>query len=508
MVFAKRIHRKSRFTSGLRRIRKHNDEADAEGGLIPLSSKTHAMTLNTCDLKVSDPLQPLVDFGNAFEFSPESNFVEFKLPKQKNKSVFAATERIPTSVDDIPAHYQSIFTYESAFHDYPKALDGLEEEPEVAFGGGVYLLLVLLSVFLLLFTFPITALFCIKRLSKTKRVVIFRLGRQLKPRGPGYVLVLPFVDECHVIDLDEQTLEIKPISALTADGGQVEMGCLIVYHIIEVELAVTYWARDPRNLVLQKAQPALSSAICRMNWCDIVSGHALSDIACDIRASVNSCCSSYGIQILEVKLSEAMSLQEPSVTPDQVHSIDFHKIGKQIASLSPLLICGEGVGGSQETSTEFSAIISQIVSLKVPQGNNPCTTAASVSTSSVADHTSSEKISEVIDQALARGLVFLGNEKVRAALGGTSLQVFVYASDIRQASDYVAAFYMDSDTGKGELGVLDFKKPSATIHINEANLSGALNGRLDLLEALKKSQIRFAGSLLALSKLRFLLQFQ
>ncbi|KAL5961754.1 Stomatin-like protein 1 [Taenia solium] len=229
-------------------------------------------------IHLSDSPPPLIDFGNAFEFSPESIFVDFKLPKQKNKKVSAVTERIPTSDDDIPAHYQSIFTYEN-----PKALDGLEEEPEVAFGGGVYFFLVLLSVFLLLFTFPITALFCIKRLSKTKRVVIFRLGRQLKPRGPGYVLVLPFVDECHVIDLDEQTLEIKPISALTADGGQVEMGCLIVYHIIEVDLAVTYWARDPRNLVLQKAQPALSSAICRMNWCDIVSGHALSDIACDIR---------------------------------------------------------------------------------------------------------------------------------------------------------------------------------------------------------------------------------
>lgn len=44
----------------------------------------------------------------------------------------------------------------------PETLDDLEEEPEVTFGGGVYLFLVLLSVFLLLFTFPITALLCIK----------------------------------------------------------------------------------------------------------------------------------------------------------------------------------------------------------------------------------------------------------------------------------------------------------------------------------------------------------
>ncbi|KAL5105514.1 Stomatin-like protein 1 [Taenia crassiceps] len=500
MVDGKNTNHKSWFTSGLRHIRRHNENADVEVGLIPLSSKMQTTKLDS----LSSPLPSLVDFGNAFEFSPGGSFVDFK-SKQKNKNVGNSTEGISTSDDEIPAHYQSIFTYESAFHDYPKTLDDLDEEPEVTFGGGVYLFLVLLSVFLLLFTFPITALLCIKRLSKTKRVIIFRLGRQLKPRGPGYVLVLPFVDECHVIDLDEQTLEIKPTSASTADGGQVEIGCRIVYHIIEVESAVTYWARDPRNLVLEKAQPALSTAICRMNWSDIVSGHALSDIACDIRASVNSCCSSYGIQILEVKLSEAISVQEPSTTLDKVHSIDFHKLGRQIASLSPLLICGEGVADSKETSVEFSAMIRQIASLKVSQDS---TAAASMSTSGVADTTNPEKVGDVIERALSRGQIFLGNEKVRTALGGTSLQVFVYASDIRHANDNVDAFYMDSDTGKGELGVLDFKKPSATIHISRADLSGTLDGRLDLLEALKRSQIRFAGSLLALSKLRFLLQFQ
>lgn len=149
-----------------------------------------------------------------------------------------------------------------------------------------------------------------------------------------------------------------------------------------------------------------------------------------------------------------MSVQEPSVTSDKIHSIDFHKLGRQIASLSPLLICGEGAGDSQGTSVDFSAMIRQIASLKVSQDNNPSPTAASVSTSGVADPTGQEKVSKVIGQALSRGQVFLGNEKVRAALGGTSLQVFVYTSDIQPMSDYVAAFYMDSDTG--EQGI--FKK--------------------------------------------------
>lgn len=87
-------------------------------------------------------------------------------------------------------------------------------------------------------------------------------------------------------------------------------------------------------------------------------------------------------------------------------------------------------------------------------------------------------------------------------------RLFLFKSTVKRGSPIQTNLISLPPLGKGELGVLDSKKPSATIHINEANLSGTLDGRLDLLEALKKSQIRFAGSLLALSKLRFLLQFQ
>ncbi|CDI96874.1 stomatin [Echinococcus multilocularis] len=509
--------RKPGFADDLCRIQMHQDVAGVEGSLIPLSTKTHTDTSNASDPSgLADIFQttlmsnhlPPVEFGQAFEFWPESNFIDRKLLKQKNNKVVNATEGILTSDDEIPAQYQSIFTYESVFPDFHKTPGDSGEEPEAVVGGATYLFLVLLSVFLLLFTFPITSLFCIKRLSKTKRVTIFRLGRKLKLRGPGCVLVLPFVDEYQVIDLDEQTLKIKPISALTSDGGRVEIGCLMVFHIVEAELAVNYWARDPRDLVLKKAQSALLAAVCRINWSDIVSGHALPDIACDVRASVNLCCSPYGIQILEVKLSEATSVQEPSVTSDRAYSIDFQNLGKQIASLSPLLTGGGSAGDSHTASVQFTAVIGQIASLKLSQDNNSYTTTASMPISSVADQASLEKVDEVIEKALSRGRVYLVNEKARAALGGTSLQVFVYTSDIRNKRNYVAAFYVDSDTGKGERGILDFKKPSATIHINEVNLAEILDGRLDLLEALKNSQIRFAGSLLALSKLRFLLQFQ
>ncbi len=34
----------------------------------------------------------------------------------------------------------------------------------------------------------------------------------------GFAMVLPFVDEYHIIDLDEQSLDIKPVSVSCAFG--------------------------------------------------------------------------------------------------------------------------------------------------------------------------------------------------------------------------------------------------------------------------------------------------
>ncbi|KAL7053490.1 hypothetical protein AAHC03_027094 [Spirometra sp. Aus1] len=112
-----------------------------------------------------------------------------------------------------------------------------------------------------------------------------------------------------------------------------------------------------------------------------------------------------------------------------------------------------------------------------------------------------------ITSALTRAQRLLDNDAARKALGGTSLQVYIYQTDIKEDS-HVAAFYMDSGEGKCGKGVLGAKKPSVTVHLTSLDFADVLLGRLDLLEATKASRIRISGDILALAKLRFLLQFK
>ncbi|KAM7541949.1 hypothetical protein Aperf_G00000000101 [Anoplocephala perfoliata] len=508
-------HRKKRY--GLRRARTENDDAEVEEGLIPLSVKTYTFSYEAAGLKspektpkqiyVSSPKPTsAVEFGTAFEFSPEYPIGdETPLKQKKKKRTDIHDDVLAEDDEEIPTHYQSIFTYESMFRDDPKIPDSLEEEPESLFGNGTYICLVLLSALFLLITFPIAALFCIKRLSKTKKLIIFRLGRLLKPRGPGCTVTLPFVDEYHVIDLAEQSLSIKPLTAATSDSGQVEVGCQVVFLIVEPEAVVTYWSRDPHDLIMKKAQSALAAAVSRIQWNDVISGRGSPDIASD--GSLNSYCSPVGIQILEVKLTQVKSIQDPPKISDPVRKIDFKKLGQQIASLSPFLV-GGGAGGIpasdvQRASAQFAPLITQIATLKA----NSQISALNPLAESM-EQVSQAEVDQLVERALSRSQIFLNNDRTRAVLGSASLQVFVYASDIQQEGDHLAAFYMDADKGKSERGILETEKPSATVHIKAAHLAETLEGRFDLLEAMKMSQIRFSGSLLALSKLRFLLQFK
>jgi len=48
----------------------------------------------------------------------------------------------------------------------------------------------------------------IKIVPEYKRIVVFRLGRCIGPKGPGLILLIPFVDRPVSVDLREQVREI------------------------------------------------------------------------------------------------------------------------------------------------------------------------------------------------------------------------------------------------------------------------------------------------------------
>ncbi len=71
------------------------------------------------------------------------------------------------------------------------------------------------------------------------RGIIFRLGRYVKPpRGPGFVLIIPFVDRMVKVDLRVITMDVPSQEVITKDNVTVRVNAVVFFRVVTPEDAV------------------------------------------------------------------------------------------------------------------------------------------------------------------------------------------------------------------------------------------------------------------------------
>ncbi|XP_054837039.1 podocin [Eublepharis macularius] len=159
--------------------------------------------------------------------------------KKETKSSPEADNQVHTStvvdVDDVISFEEE--TEVMALLESEKLEDGLKSTGL----GFCEWLLVLLSLFVILITFPISIWFCMKIVREYERAILFRFGRILRgrPRGPGLFFFLPCLDTCHKIDLRLKTLEIPFYEVITKDMASLEIDTVCYYRMENAALLVT-----------------------------------------------------------------------------------------------------------------------------------------------------------------------------------------------------------------------------------------------------------------------------
>merc|ERR1712012_660576 len=91
----------------------------------------------------------------------------------------------------------------------------------------------ILSILIILCTFPVSMLFCIRIVQEFERAVIFRLGRVRKNGtvGPGLFFIVPCMDQIRVIDLRTVSFDVPPQEILTKDSVTVAVDAVVYYKI-------------------------------------------------------------------------------------------------------------------------------------------------------------------------------------------------------------------------------------------------------------------------------------
>lgn len=90
-------------------------------------------------------------------------------------------------------------------------------------------LIVLVALVLLLF---IVAGQALRIVPEYQRMVVFRLGRVIGAKGPGLVVLIPFVDRGQRVDLRERFFDVEPQTTITKDNAPLSIDFLVYMKVI------------------------------------------------------------------------------------------------------------------------------------------------------------------------------------------------------------------------------------------------------------------------------------
>ncbi len=81
-------------------------------------------------------------------------------------------------------------------------------------------------------------LMAVKIVTEYERGVIFRLGRLVGAKGPGFFLIIPFVDRMVKVDLRVVTMDVPSQEVITKDNVTVRVNAVVYFRVVDPEASV------------------------------------------------------------------------------------------------------------------------------------------------------------------------------------------------------------------------------------------------------------------------------
>jgi regulator of protease activity HflC (stomatin/prohibitin superfamily) len=100
----------------------------------------------------------------------------------------------------------------------------------------------------------------IKVVKEYERGVVFRLGRLVGPRGPGLILLIPFIERMVKVDLRTVTMDVPAQEVITRDNVTVRVNAVAYFRVLDPRAAVVNVA-DYIRATSQIAQTTLRSIL-------------------------------------------------------------------------------------------------------------------------------------------------------------------------------------------------------------------------------------------------------
>jgi regulator of protease activity HflC (stomatin/prohibitin superfamily) len=100
----------------------------------------------------------------------------------------------------------------------------------------------------------------IRILREYERAVVFRLGRLIGVKGPGLIILIPFIDKMVKVSLRTVVLDVPPQDVITKDNVSVKVNAVVYFRVMDAAKAVVE-VENYAYATSQMAQTTLRSVL-------------------------------------------------------------------------------------------------------------------------------------------------------------------------------------------------------------------------------------------------------
>ena len=147
----------------------------------------------------------------------------------------------------------------------------------------------------------------IRIVQEYERLVVFRLGRCMGQRGPGLVLLIPFIERGIKVDLREQVREVPHQTCITLDNAPIEIDFLWYYKVVDAAQSVLQVGN------FQVAAQGMATTTLRA----VIGGIPLDDVLSErdhinqvLRTKLDEVTERWGVKVTNVEIREIIPPRE------------------------------------------------------------------------------------------------------------------------------------------------------------------------------------------------------
>lgn len=206
-----------------------------------------------------------------------------------------------------------------------------------------------LLVFFLALAFIVLS--AIKIVQEYERGVVFRLGRFAGVRGPGLILLIPFIERMVKVDQRVVTLDVPAQECITRDNVTVKVNAVVYFFVLDPQRAVIN-VEDYRRATWQIGQTTLRSVLGQHELDDLLSRRERINV--ELQRIIDETTDPWGVKVslVEVKDVELPLTMQRSMAKQAeaererrakiIHAEGEYTASKQLAAAGQVIAASPG----------------------------------------------------------------------------------------------------------------------------------------------------------------------